>query len=630
MQEKHNTKMPMLLFAMGLLLVIGATFIVLLQKDDSYLIKLKGDGNTRVITKDIRVGPVPFFFWGTLFLYGWLASRISRLPLRSIAAEIILMGIIVHQTLLLAQLELLYPSAGAYSSSIYYWYMRAIFLAALFVLGTYCATWLKQAKGRMWRVDPKSIVIKAPYCFLFAALVILSIPRWPWISIGIAGLAFGMMLSFVRRNTSISGMKTLRILAQRRVFLTLCFLIVFFAVTTFAFRLITMYGQEYPSAGDDDWSLPAESFAKDMLHPETWNRDIALGYIIFLGLIYKTAGVNFYVVGVVQALIAACSVLLLYGIGKRLFDDQIGMIAAALLALNGPFLNIFSTLSTEGPYTFTILLMLWSLLRYKGQLGTSAGKRWLILAAVSFTSAELIKPQTLFFIVPLFLWLWFIKKRQERKQQWKAIALFLLATILFMTPFAVYDVLVNGQFTIISAGGARAFTNAMGRELNKAGVNPYQLGIRGYVEKIVKEPGEVMGIFNSFIPKFFLRFLFSDWFGAFDLILIHRHTLFADQLRFYAYVAILIGAYLTWRTGKCEPKRQVPGCERAAWKDRLFVFSFIPYTTVIILLASSSKVRYRLPLDPLFLLLIAVTLAWLWNAGKHFWNVKNRRSETAA
>ena len=391
-------------------------------------------------------------------------------------------------------------------------------------------------------------------------------------------------------------------LSKKWILPTLC-LIAFLAVTGFSFRLINMHGGDFRSAGDDNWSMPAEALAKDMFHPEIWNMDIALGYIVFLGIIYKIFGVNFYVVGVIQALLAACSVLLLYAIAKRLFSERIALVAAGLFAVNGPLLNILSTFSTEGPYTFSILLMFWALLKYKEKLKETQGWCYLSLAAIAFVMGELIKPQSLLFLFPILLWCWVT----QREKRWKACAVFVLVAILFTVPFALYDFALNDKVTILHAGGARAFSNTMGRALNAVGINPYELGLVGYVEELVEHREESVEIYLNYVPKFFIRVFFSDWFGIFDLLLIHRHSLFAYQLRFYAYCAILVGVFLVWK------KRKEIG-ER--WKDQLLVFSFIPYTTAIILLVSSSKVRYRLPLDPLFIMLIAVTLCWLWQEKK--------------
>src|SRR3989344_253056 len=97
-----------LLFVLALALIAVLSLIIFSHADNLYILKIKGDGTTRVLTKDIRVGPVPFLFWGVLLLYTWLASHWSRIPIKKFLKHMVVTGLVVHQFLLLLQFELQY------------------------------------------------------------------------------------------------------------------------------------------------------------------------------------------------------------------------------------------------------------------------------------------------------------------------------------------------------------------------------------------------------------------------------------------------------------------------------------------------------------------------------------------
>jgi len=127
----------------------------------------------------------------------------------------------------------------------------------------------------------------------------------------------------------------------------------------------------------------------------------ALGYPMFVGLIYKVFGVhNFYVV-LIQLLLALFSGFLIFNIAKRIFNDKVALISFALFSINLGYLVFPQLVLTDMLLSF---LLLWAFERF---VLFVQNKKMFILAqsAFLFGLSAIVKPAALYYIFFLLLFL---------------------------------------------------------------------------------------------------------------------------------------------------------------------------------------------------------------------------------
>jgi 4-amino-4-deoxy-L-arabinose transferase-like glycosyltransferase len=169
------------------------------------------------------------------------------------------------------------------------------------------------------------------------------------------------------------------------------------------------------------------------------------GYPFVLAGVYRFADGSLRAALVLNAVLGALTVLLIYAIGARAFDRTTGYFAAAITALF-PSLTFFVGVTlTEVPFTFLLLLAIWLIVESE-----VAGRRPLGLAAfVVIGFAALVRGQAL--LLPLILtpfwWRSFGSWRHALRQVLAAFAI----AIVVVAPWSVRNAFRSGTFIPISA-----------------------------------------------------------------------------------------------------------------------------------------------------------------------------------
>ena len=85
-------------------------------------------------------------------------------------------------------------------------------------------------------------------------------------------------------------------------------------------------------------------------------------YPWFLGLLYNILGHSLFGVRVIQALLSSVSCILLYGIGRNVLSRRVGIMAGAIMAVNGTLIYFDGELLPASLYVFLLLCGLVALL----------------------------------------------------------------------------------------------------------------------------------------------------------------------------------------------------------------------------------------------------------------------------
>lgn len=222
----------------------------------------------------------------------------------------------------------------------------------------------------------------------------------------------------------------------------------------FELSQIPYFDTVLPVYDHSNFDLGALSFAGGDGLARSPNNSYSPLYKYFLGSIYFLFGRNFYAVYGLQFTLGALGAVLVFLIGKKLFDVRVG-----LLAFSG-----FSLYSTEIIYegiilraafiTFLGILSFYMLIRLRESPGSFMLAGCALILSLFFQSRPntfLCLPFVIFYIHKYVFEAW---EPQRRLKGW---AMFLIPLLLSFIPLLVQCYLVHGGFVFFDSSGPTAF-----------------------------------------------------------------------------------------------------------------------------------------------------------------------------
>lgn len=229
------------------------------------------------------------------------------------------------------------------------------------------------------------------------------------------------------------------------------------AITT-VLKLILLFGYpEILSVNSDDinYYKSAVYFLKSgMLTYQNFNEPtvfIMPGYPLFLSAILRVAGTGFLglqSIRLVQIVLSAASILLIYRTTRLLSDERAGIISAGVFAFYPPNLLTPGYILTETVFLFLLLLLVyWSFLFAK-----SFNVRKSVGIAIVWTLAVLIRPTILFY--PVFYYIYLLINQYIRfgRMMRTGIAMALVFTVIAM-PWWIRNYNEYGEFIPLTVSG---------------------------------------------------------------------------------------------------------------------------------------------------------------------------------
>ena len=199
--------------------------------------------------------------------------------------------------------------------------------------------------------------------------------------------------------------------------------------------------------------------------PTSWRTPL---YPLFLASIYSILGHNYVSVRVIQSIISALLCVLIFYIGKMVFDRKIALLSAATLAFYQPFIFYVhwggpGFLLSENLFTFLLALLVFFLIR---NLFVQFNLKNSVISGALLGLLTLTRP--IFAPFPIFLFvLLFYKNRYSFITTSKKILPLLVGFILVMLPWTARNYLVHRAFVPFSTEGGFALL---------ASNNPYVKG----------------------------------------------------------------------------------------------------------------------------------------------------------
>lgn len=582
-------------------------------------------------------GPLPLLYWAAVAVWAVAVACTLGSGVRLALRAALGVGFAVHLWLLLVQLQaLLLSQARFYDNRVYLFYFRAWLLLGALAAG-WAAGWVGQ-RARMEagggrpgdEVGGLAALVWLGFAVVWAAGLIGLAWAGGWMGWAAALLSLAAAVGGWR-----SGLEPLRRvgaalgawLERRGVRSTTAALwalgvVAFVLVLSANYSLVRQLGDRFPLGTDDgdkydlfSWLMATGGLVdgQDPVATRWYFRPP--GYLFLVAAIYRVAGHSYLAVGVVQAALAALLPALTYALARRLFGVREGLLAAFLITLSGTIVGIMFALSSEALFIPQTLGLCYALLRAREARRDVARAGWLCLAGVLLGWAYLTRPQVLGLVALSALWVAvFSRPRGATDSHSRPLvhvrlmrragdgALMALATVLTMAPALWHDYTVNGRVSLLTAGAYDAWISDNG--INPLPTRLMALGFRAGDPLSVKAAvlwahrGDAARIAAEELPRKAVRFFFGPWHGTADPFLLQRFSPYAQNLRWYGYALVLIGLV------RCLLERRILA-------EKVLLLGYVAYTFAVIMIGALPLTRYRVPLDPFLLALLAGGACWL-------------------
>ena len=535
---------------------------------------------------------IPIGFWVMAAVWMVAVARTTRTPLRLLAPRAIVVAVITHLLVLLADFTTVLDDPSSFAAGVYHAYAR-LFCACALALASAAAVHVVRNRRSMATAMASPVAAAAG---LLAMALLRADPPIAAMAIA-AGLVGPFAVTGSGRRQLVAGNTSLRSrLASEPAFMATLFLLALLLRLLYLQRVMSNPG--YVETGADGpvydelaWSIAQGNGIRDSFSDRF--PLLLLGYVWFVSAIYKIAGHSYAAVGVVQAVIGSAACLVFYRVAREICGLAIARTAAWFAAISFPLLFAAAAIGHQAIDVFLTLVIVWMLVK-----STPAWPwwRWVVIG-VLFGLAIAVRETVTFFFAFALLWIPF---RFARPRSWRAVGaatVVAMATLGTLAPIAAPKVATAAQrdklrhhFDILYRGEADPVR--MRDEIVAPLSDP-----SGALTQLRESPRMVLGTLGrAWVSNFAVQF-FAQPYGGFDLIFLRKGTAYYYGLWFYAYALALAGLVIL-------VSRLRVDAHAAAI---VLILGLIVSRTIPHVLLESNY-RHRVPIEP-FLILLAATSA---------------------
>ena len=377
---------------------------------------------------------------------------------------------------------------------------------------------------------------------------------------------------------------------------------------TLAFRLLNGHGFTF---GREWW--PATAANAPTAH---WS----FLYTFYLAAVYAIFNPHPLAARLIQAVIVGLlHPYLAFRLGEELFDRRVGLVAAGITAVYAYFVYYAGTLMTEPFYITAILAVLYVAIRLSRP--ESKNNYRLALSLGILLGITLLFRQLFALFVPfLFLWLWWVHYQHHRRLPFGQSLLAITIVAAMILPFTAYNYARFGHFILLNTNAGYAFFWA-NHPIHGTHFIPILPPEKGSYYDLI--PVELRSLdeaaLDTALLKRGLTFVMDDpiRYAKLSISRIPAYFIFwpspdsglVSNVSRVASFGLLLPFMLA---GLVMSLRKWWGSGRSRWTEPLLLLHlFMAFYTLIHLL-SWALVRYRLPVDGVWLLLAPLPLLALW------------------
>jgi len=331
---------------------------------------------------------------------------------------------------------------------------------------------------------------------------------------------------------------------------------------------------------------------------------VAPVYPFFLAGVFKVFGENLFAVKLIQALLGAATVGLVYALASRFTRPFAALLAALMIAVHPELLGITSFIYTETLFVFLLVAALLILVH------AVSSAKWIhfLFGGMMLGLVTLCRGATL--QLPIF----FLGVLLLSTQRWIWLRRWMIAMagmVIVMSPWVIRNYHHFNTFLPVATGSGDVFWT--GNYLEFDGEFRYEqtqaklLEIAGEVDLLTRDRILMNDAKNQILAEplphawLFVRKIFRYWFLVYEDVphgdARQRNWLVFGVLAFTHYALLIFAAV---------------GLVQCRWQEApaKFLLAFVTYYTLIHA-ATLAVARYRIPLLPLMSIAAAVGIVWL-------------------
>ncbi len=334
-------------------------------------------------------------------------------------------------------------------------------------------------------------------------------------------------------------------------------------------------------------------------------------YTLYLAGVYALAGHHPLAARLIQVILSGLNGLLIYRIGRRLFSETTGLIAAGLIALYAYLIFFDAALMTQTFYILVLLLALDVAMELSQNPDSSRFRKWILLGAALGTAA-LLRQSILLFTPILFVWLiWTIRAPHSSQRLSLGISkqtvfgIFISIAMIagFILPWTVRNFLVYNDFLLLNSNGGYWFFSSnhpdQGTNFDPSFVALVPTRLAGFGEPALDRAlyREALG-FIAADPGRFVLLTLNRTKDYFWILPSENSSLISNLSRLFSFTLyfpfMLYGLYLS----------------RTQWRTSLPLLLYVAFDTMLSLISWSAP-RYRLPSDAVMMVFAGLAVATL-------------------
>jgi pentatricopeptide repeat protein len=214
-------------------------------------------------------------------------------------------------------------------------------------------------------------------------------------------------------------------------------------------------------------------------------------YPYFVWFIYAISGTSRFAVALAQILLGSASCAMLYLIARRFFSEKVAIGSGIILALNGVFMFLDTQLFSSSLAVFLLL----SSMTVFSHIERSSRMRIYFIGGLLIGLATLVKPSAIIFGLLILLWL-ILRFRGDAIWKLSRWGLILCGIAAAVFPVAAHNFAASGDFILVSYDtGINCF---VGNNLGADGKTTY---LPGYDREIVRNKALAENLAESLTGK---------------------------------------------------------------------------------------------------------------------------------
>lgn len=334
-------------------------------------------------------------------------------------------------------------------------------------------------------------------------------------------------------------------------------------------------------------------------------------YPLLLSVIYDLAGYSYLIAKVFNVLIASITLLIIYYIGKELFNYWIGLIASLICSFHPELVGLTSFIYTETLNTLFVGLFVFTFI--KGIKEKKREKPYFALSGLLLGLSTLTKGTTLMF--PLFIMIFLFFDRDLR-QRIVPLIIFLFVFCLTLVPWTIRNYMRFHIILPVATGGGQALWT--GNYIPFDGEYRYEQ-TKGRIEELTKDrpwiqhdsilmaEAKKMILDNPFTcSKLFFKKIYRFWIKVYENIPrgLQRNTnIFFHWGLTIIHLLLLFLAIIGIYKSKIEHT-----------KIRILYYLLVYYTLIHAI--TFAVPRYRIPVMPFIVIFSSIGIFHLFS--KHY------------